>query len=293
MKAKGVSASNKKLPNLALLRRNFLATFLVIACGCQNGSDQALDSDEPTQRTEIELTPQQREIFEAPVETNSIGIQLKELPAGEFIMGSDNGEDNAKPALQVVLTDPFFISVHEVTQAQYEEVMGTNPSQFKSPRNPVEQVRWEMAVEFCRRLSELPAEKAAGHVYRLPTEAEWEYACRAGTETRFNFGDDGSALTDFAWYSDNEGSTTQPVGKKSPNAWGLFDMHGNAAEWVQDWYADYPDGPQTNPSGPAESSFRVYRGGSWFSNASSCESSYRFGVVPPFRNNYLGFRVVR
>jgi formylglycine-generating enzyme required for sulfatase activity len=134
------------------------------------------------------------------------------------------------------------MGVHEVTQAQYEQVMGVNPSQFKGANNPVETVRWEDAVGFCRNLSELPAEKAAGRVYRLPTEAEWEYACRAGTTTNYSFGYNDSDLGLYAWYAVNSGGRTHPVGGKKPNSWGLYDMHGNVWEWCQDRFAPYPSG---------------------------------------------------
>ena len=124
----------------------------------------------------------------------------------------------------------------EVTQAQYEKVLGTNPSEFKSPNNPVETVSWNEAVEFCRLLSALPEEKAAGYVYRLPTEAEWEYTCRAGTTTAYTFGKNASQLGNHAWFEDNSGGTTHSVGQWRANAWGLYDMCGNVWEWCQDWY---------------------------------------------------------
>ena len=186
------------------------------------------------------------------------------------------------------------MGVHEVTQAQYEQVMGVNPSEYKGANNPVEMVSWEDAVEFCRRLSELPAEKAAGNVYRLPTEAEWEYACRAGTTTKFSFGDDESDFGEYGWYRENSGRTTHPVGSKLPNAWGLYDMHGNVWEWCQDWYGDYPSGSVTDPSGATSSSFRVLRGGGWDYSADGCRSAFRGRDLPSCRDyGRLGFRVVR
>ncbi|MDA7492917.1 formylglycine-generating enzyme family protein, partial [bacterium] len=192
---------------------------------------------------------------------------------------------------EVTLTKPFKMGVHEVTQAQYEQVMGVNPSKYKGADNPVDTVSWEDAVEFCRRLSELPTEKAAGNVYRLPTEAEWEYACRAGTTTRFSFGDDESELGDYAWFSGNGGNTIQPVGSKLPNAWGLYGMHGNVWEWCQDVHWYYPSGSVTDPSGAASGSHRVRRGGSWRCSAESCRSAHRSRYRPSDRNNYGGFRV--
>jgi formylglycine-generating enzyme required for sulfatase activity len=170
--------------------------------------------------------------------------------------------------------------------------MKNNPSYFKGAENPVEQVSWEDAVEFCRKLSELSAEKAAGNVYRLPTEAQWEYACRAGTTTQFSFGDDESDLGDYAWYRENSASKAHPVGGKQPNAWGLYDMHGNVWEWCQDWYDDYPSGAVTDPTGPADGSGRVIRGGGWDFIAEICRSAYRSGFGPSFRSlSDCGFRV--
>jgi formylglycine-generating enzyme required for sulfatase activity len=183
------------------------------------------------------------------------------------------------------------MGVHEVTQAQYEQVMGVNPSEFKGANNPVETVTWDDAVEFCRRLSALPAEKAAGNVYRLPTEAEWEYACRAGTTTMYSFGDDESDLCDYGWSRENSDGKTHPVGSKLPNAWGLYDMHGNVWEWCQDWLGDYPRGSVTDPSGATSGSSRVYRGGSWDYTAEICRSAYRNGNVPSYRYFNFGFRV--
>ena len=166
--------------------------------------------------------------------------------------------------------------------------------------NPVETVHWEEAVEFCRRLSAIPEEKAAGHVYRLPTEAEWEYVCRAGTTTAYSFGDDESQLGQYAWFRENAQSKTHPdgthpVGEKKPNAWGLYDMHGNVFEWCQDRSGDeYPRGPLTDPTGPTTGSSRVYRGGSWYGDAWFCQSGYRERYDPSYRySSRLGFRVAR
>ena len=183
------------------------------------------------------------------------------------------------------------MGVHEITQAQYEQVMGINPSEFKGADNPVETVNWDDAVEFCRRLSELPAEKKAGNLYRLPTEAEWEYACRAGTTTKYSFGDDESDFGEYGWYRENSGITTHPVGSKLPNAWGLYDMHGNVYEWCQDRHGDYPSGSVTDPTGPAVGSYRVYRGGSWNFTAVRCRSAFRTWIIPSSRYLYRGFRV--
>ncbi|MCH2118999.1 MAG: SUMF1/EgtB/PvdO family nonheme iron enzyme, partial [Pirellulales bacterium] len=214
--------------------------------------------------------------------TNSIGMKLNLIPPGEFTMG--DGDD----AHQVTLTQAFEMGIHEVTQEQYEAVMGTTPSNFKGPQNPVEQVSWDDAVEFCRKLSALPAEKKAGYVYRLPTEAEWEYACRAGTTTAYSFGDDASELGEYAWL----GGKPHPVGLKKPNPWGLYDMHGNVWEWCQDWYGAYPSGSLTDPTGAAVGSTRVNRSGR--PGHPPGRSARRDRGTPDDRSNYhRGFRVLR
>ncbi|MDG2390934.1 MAG: formylglycine-generating enzyme family protein, partial [Planctomycetaceae bacterium] len=194
---------------------------------------------------------------------------------------------------QVTLTKAFELGVYEVTQEQYEAVMGENPSRFKGAQNPVEKVSWDDAVEFCRKLSALPAETSPGYVYRLPTEAEWEYACRAGTTTVYSFGDSESDLGDYAWYNKNSGNTTHPVGGRKPNAWGLYDMHGNVWEWCQDRYGDLPSGSVTDPLGASSGSGRVYRGGSWSNFSGICRSAFRIRFTPVNRNLTSGFRVLR
>lgn len=226
--------------------------------------------------------------------TNSIGMEFKLLPAGTFLMGTNADKNNAKPVHQVILTKPFEMGVHEVTQEQYETVMGTNPSKSRGSNKPVEMVSWDDAIEFCIKLSALPAEKAAGSVYRLPTEAEWEYACRAGTTTNFSFGNDASLMDDFGWYFKNSGKATHPVGEKKPNPWGLYDMHGNIYEWCQDFYGSYPDKVVTDPTGASSGTGRMVRGGSATNTAGYCGSAFRFNHPPPeTRQARLGFRVVR
>jgi formylglycine-generating enzyme required for sulfatase activity len=226
--------------------------------------------------------------------TNSIGMKLVPIPAGTFLMGSEYAQQH-----EVTLTKDFYLGITQVTQAQYEEVMGENPSRFQadkvsgrdSSEFPVEQVSWEDALKFCEKLSSLPDEKAAGRVYRFPTEAEWEYACRAGTSTAYCFGDDEESLSDYAWYHGNSGKRPHPVALKKPNAWGLYDMCGNVYEWCSDWFGDYPKGAVSDPAGPKGGVYRVYRGGSWFDGAAYCRSSYRRGGYPAHRNLNFGFRV--
>ena len=252
---------------------------VVVMCGCDQGQPTPPVASNPkpvaTNVEDIEL----------PESGNSIGMKFKLIPAGTFTMGENDD------APEVTLTKPFKLGVHEVTQAQYEQVVGVNPSHFKDADNPVEKVSWEDAVEFCRKLSELPAEKAVGNVYHLPTEAQWEYACRAGTMTKYSFGNDESDLGDYAWFKQNSRKTTHPVGGKKPNAWGLYDMHGNVYEWCQDWYDNYPSGMVTDPTGAARGSGRVDRGGSWNRTAEVCRSANRrkYNQLNRFSSN--GFRV--
>ena len=222
--------------------------------------------------------------------TNSIGMRLVLIPAGQFQMGSPESDSEAysdqKPQHTVRITKPFYLGVTEVTQEQYERVMGTNPSNFKGVQLPVEKVSWEEAVEFCRKLS-----AKEGRTYRLPTEAEWEYACRAGSQTKWCFGDNGSMLGEYAWYDDNSANTTRPVGEKKPNAWGLYDMYGNVWEWCSDWYGAYQSTAVDDPTGAGAGLLRVDRGGGWGSDARGCRSADRHVGTPGDRSDYLGFRV--
>ena len=222
---------------------------------------------------------------------NSIGMVLKRCPPGAFAMGDADGAADEKPVHTVAITMPFYIGIHEVTNAQWKRVMETSPGKWKDDDRPVNQVSWEDAVDFCRRLSDLPEERKAGRLYRLPTEAEWEYACRGGTTKGYSFGDDESRLTEYGWFSSNAESQTHPVGTKRPNRWGLHDMHGNVWEWCSDRYGQYPAGTVTNPQGPAGGPSRAYRGGSWLSDAGSCRSASRNGLGPSRRVITVGFRV--
>jgi formylglycine-generating enzyme required for sulfatase activity len=283
-----VNQSLNSEPSMNLFK-TVVVCVVISMCGCDQGQPTAPVATNNPAPVAINNTPPVATNNKTPVElpesADSIGMEFKLIPAGTFTMGEKN------KARDVTLTKPFKMGVHEVTQAQYEQVMKNNPSSFKGAENPVEQVSWEDAVEFCRKLSELSAEKAAGNVYRLPTEAQWEYACRAGTTTQFSFGDDESDLGDYAWYRENSASKAHPVGGKQPNAWGLYDMHGNVWEWCQDWYDDYPSGAVTDPTGPASGSYRVYRGGSWRRTAGSCRSASRGRHFPSSRYFISGFRV--
>jgi formylglycine-generating enzyme required for sulfatase activity len=222
--------------------------------------------------------------------TNSIGMKLRIMSPGTFMMGQSYGEEDETPH-QVTLTKPFSIGVFLVTNAQWKHVMGTLPSHGQEDKGPVEQVSWDDAVDFCAKLSALPAERKAGRVYRLPTEAEWEYACRAGAKTNYSFGDDESWLGDHGWFDGNSENQTHAVGQKQPNPWGLYDMHGNVWEWCSDWCGDYSKGSVTDPCGAASGSRRVTRGGSCSSPAARCRSAFRYGLDPSCRIRSVGFRL--
>jgi len=233
--------------------------------------------------------------------TNSIGMKLVLIPKGTFMMGSpesEKGRYENETRHEVTISKDYYLGVYEVTQAQYEKVMGKNPSYFQgeviegsSSNYPVERVSWWDAVEFCKKLSDLPEEKAAGRVYRLPTEAQWEYAFRAGSKTAYSFGESSKSLGDYAWFYENSNDQAHPVGQKKANAWGLYDMHGNVWEWCSDWYGEYPKRALSDPTGPREGSLRVIRGGGWFNGAASCRSGDRYGDDPSGRNFGDGFRL--
>jgi len=274
--------------------------------------------------------------------TSSTGIDLIDIPAGTFTMGSPTSEANRSDETQhqVTISKGFYMGKYEVTQEQYQAVTGTTPSFFDNSgekiiiqqglgipydtapaagevqgKRPVENVTWYDAVEFCNKLTAMegltPAYTITGRTpttgypitsatvtvnwnangYRLPTEAEWEYACRAGTTTAYNTG---NTISDYTgWYSSNCNSRTHEVGKKPPNAYGLYDMHGNVLEWCWDWYGTYASGAQTDPRGAASGSTRVLRGGGWRTSGQNLRSAYRNSDSPAYRYDYIGFRLVR
>jgi formylglycine-generating enzyme required for sulfatase activity len=226
--------------------------------------------------------------------TNSIGMKFILIPAGEFWMGpkEETGRKSGVIRHKVGITKSFYMQTTEVTQAQWKAVMGmgNNPSNYSGDNLPVESVSWNDAQEFIKKLNE--KEKLAGWTYRLPTEAEWEYACRDGSTTRFCFGDNECGLDNYCWFYENSDIKTHPVGTKKPNKWGLYDMHGNVWEWCADWYGDYASSPVSDPKGPASGTSRVLRGGCWINCALNCRSAARFGVNPAPRNAIIGFRVV-
>ena len=238
------------------------------------------------------------------------GIDMALIPAGEFTLGDDRGENDEQPAHRVRLA-AFYMDVCEVTQASFQAILGRNPSKALGPDRPVERVSWLAAVQYCNMRSAREGFKPCYDLktlscdfladgYRLPTEAEWEYACRAGTTTRWSFGDDPGALARHAWFKACAEKTTHAVKQKQPNPWGLFDLCGNVAEWCNDYYAEHydPAAATENPHGPATGSERVLRGGSWASGAEDCRSSARHSEPPGFADvcfgyEAYGFRCVR
>ena len=242
---------------------------------------------------------------------NSIGIRLKLIKPGTFLMGSPRGEAGASedehPQHTVKITRPFYRGVYPVTQAEYVQVTGLlNPSWFskegggkssveglETSRFPVENLNWEEAAAFCEAMNRREAKKRPGWKYALPTEAEWEYACRAGTTTAYYFGDDPQTIGDYAWEGDNSGLHTQPVGGKKANQWGLHDMNGNVWQWCADYYDAkyYQNSPNIDPQNILKSDARVLRGGSWYRTAGSCRAAYRDGGAPGSRDSDVGLRV--
>ena len=287
----------------ALLLVWLLLTLAAVGCGGTDSSDEpkgtedvaATEGDTQKDSTAVDLP-----VLDLETLTNSIGMTLVLIPAGEFMMGSPDGEeghDYVEQQHPVRITKPFYLQTTEVTQRQWYAVTGTKPwsgkpSAVEGPDVAATYVSWEDAAEFCHKLSEKESV-----TYRLPTEAKWEYACRAGAMTAYCFGDDASLLGEYAWFEKNAHkageSYAHQVGLKKANAFGLYDMHGNVWEWCQDWYGDYDtrDSARDDPVGPSSSSFRVFRGGCWGSMARRCRAAFRFWVQPERRIHYLGFRV--
>ena len=222
--------------------------------------------------------------------TNTLDMAFVLIPAGAFEMGSEHGDADEQPVRPVTIDQPFYIAQFEVTQAQWFAVMESDPSQFSDdPNRPVEGVSWNDAQEFINKLNLMEPDAR----YRLPTEAEWEYAARAGSTAAYAFGDDAAQLDAYAWYVDNAGNTTHPVGGKQPNAWDVHAMHGGVWEWVQNRYGPYPSASAAESAAPPPGNRRVIRGGSWLSPAEDCRAASRSHAHPAFRGSHVGFRLVR
>ena len=226
--------------------------------------------------------------------TNSIGMEFVLIPSGNFMMGADKNLEGVHraetPRHRVTISKAFYLGKFEVTQSQWVAVMGHNPSSLEVPSNPVDTVSWDDARYFVGKLNQMEGTDR----YRLPTEAEWEYAARAGTENPYFFSDDTFGLDHYAWFDGNSGETIHPVGQKNANAWGLHDMLGNVSEWVQDWYDEnyYSQASPVDPQGPSSGEYRVARGGSYSDNVVDCSTTNRGCFSSDFRSPYIGFRVL-
>ncbi len=283
---------------VSLLAAGVLASTLLFS-GCSTTENSTATPAPPPPLTDAQQAILQGQFatFVKQLETD-MGIRLVPIPAGTFMMGSpanelrNNSDSNETPQTRVTLTKNFFIGSTVVTQGQYEAVMGVNPSQNKKldKNYPVENVSWDDAMDFCLKLTqrELPYGRLPeGYVFTLPTEAQWEYACRAGTTGPYA-GD----IDAMAWYAKNSGYTTTAVGKKKPNAWGLYDMEGNVLQWCLDRYGPYPGGEVTNPTGAGSGSSFVGRGGCFWYEAWDCRSAKRMHFDPDNGGNSVGFRII-
>ena len=251
-----------------------------------DGIDNAIDVRDSAPADAEGDTPELQEELVLDLR-GGVTMVLVLIPAGEFVMGSESGGSNEKPVHHVRISKPLYVGKYEVTQAQWKAVMRSNPSRSTGDDLPVEGVSWDDCREYCRKV-----EDRTGVAVRLPTEAEWEYACRAGSTGVYSFGDSTGRLGDYAWHEGNSGRRAHPVGKRDPNALGLHDMHGNLWEWCEDWRGDYAFGTQVDPTGPATGWVRVLRGGSWNGKAVSCRSASRYGLGPgDCSSDGIGFRI--
>jgi len=284
--------------------------FLALAClsfftGCPGKKEdpgKTVSPDQPSGEEKQDILPEGE-----PYTVPELGLKMTWLPAGNFLMGSPPSEPGHRLEEEdlhnVVISRGFWIGTYEVTQEEFDAILGSNAngSTFKGPNMPVQKVSWETAMEFCRALTE--REKFAGRMpehwhFVLPTEAQWEYACRAGTTHIYHFGNDEEALPQFAWFSENskEGdagsSRPKSVGMKKPNEWGIHDMHGNVGEWCYDWYGKvYPPDGSVDPITEKASAFKVFRGGTYTDMAERCRAAHRNRVTPDTENPWVGFRV--
>lgn len=219
-----------------------------------------------------------------------VKLDLVRIPAGWFQMGSKKDDKTEQPVHEVKFAKPFYIGKYEITREQWQAVMGSNPGRFPGPRYPVGGVSWDACQDFLKKLND-----KTGRTFALPSEAEWEYACRAGSTTEYCFGDDESGLGEYAWYYSNSGRTSHPVGEKKPNAWGLYDMHGNAFEWCEDvWHDSYEGAPADGSAWlqGGDQGSRVLRGGAWDLYSMPCRSAIRIRFNPSSAWSNNGVRVV-
>ncbi|WP_340818073.1 formylglycine-generating enzyme family protein [Methanolobus sp. WCC4] len=263
----------------------------VIGSGCTDSGDDGIE--EKHEETIVDTEPEEAEVDDSTY-TNSIGMEFVKVPEGEFYMGASDDErysdKDERPVHYVSIGYDYYMGAYEVTQEQWEAVMGDDPSKFQGDDLPVEKVSWVDANEFVEKLNGMEGTES----YRLPTEAEWEYACRAGTDTAFSFGDDSALMVDYGWFDDNSEDKTRPVGMKEANPWGLYDMHGNVAEWVEDEYhSSYNGAPEDGSAWLGGVDRRVIRGGSWENAEDNCRSAVRDSIGEGSRADYVGFRIVK
>jgi formylglycine-generating enzyme required for sulfatase activity len=229
----------------------------------------------------------------ATVPTNAAPPSPKFVPLANMVLIKAGTYMRIK--FPVTITRDFWIGKYEVTQAEWERAMGKNPSNFPDPARPVEKISFNDAQAYCAVVTK--TERDAGRLpgnweYRLPTEGEWEYACRAGSTNLYSFGNDPASAAQYAWTTENAEATTHPVGQKQPNAWGLYDMHGNVWEWCSDWFEPYPARAETDPVGPAESKYKVFRGGGWNNEINMARCSNRFMMGAGTGIHFVGLRIV-
>ncbi len=264
------------------MRRYILLALIPVAailCVCCTKNDEGIRKNE---RLTVDLA-------------EGVTMTFVKIPAGTFIMGTPVTELERNldedPQHEVMISKPYYLGLYEVTQKQWTALIDNNPSQYPGDNRPVEEVSWEDSQTFAQKMNELGQGR-----FRLPTEAEWEHACRAGTTTAFYWGEDTdrSQIADYAWYEDNSGKQTHDVGLKKPNPWGLFDMSGNVYEWCRDWHEKpYSTRYTTDPRGPKTGKKRIRRGGNWTVNAGSCRSGNRFDASPDLRSPGTGLRLLR
>jgi len=272
-------ANNKRMGIVFLICLIFLSNIFFTGCTEEGNDDTGVD------------------------DISDLNFEWIDISPGTFWMGS-NWEDNPEnpdkgkgwseeeqPVHQVTISKDFQMLKYEVTQLQWKAVTDSTSNYFSEDDNPVELVTWNDCQSFISKLNELDSD----YTYRLPTEAEWEYACRAGTNTRYSFGNNSAELGDYAWYTNNSNGKTHPIGEKKSNAWGLYDMHGNVKEWCQDWYEIdyYESSPSVDPQGPTSGSYRVNRGGSIFTFGEHCSSTSRSRCIPDEVGDGFGLRLVR
>jgi formylglycine-generating enzyme required for sulfatase activity len=262
----------------------------VFSSGCTDSDDVSIDEVDAGSAADMEP----EEVADDSTLTNSIGMEFVMIESGDFIMGSPDDElysdKDERPTRQVTVSSDFYIGVYEVTQQEWKKVMGTEPFDFKGNNLPADKISWSDAIKFIEQLNKMEETDS----YRLPTEAEWEYAARAGTNTAYSFGSEETELSQYAWFDENSEDETHSVGMKEANPWGLYDVHGNLAEWVMDEYhSNYQNAPSDSRVWEGGVDRRVIRGGSWDNAAENCRSGQRESMGAGSRNNYIGFRIVK